>query len=222
MKKGLVFDLDGTLVDSLPGIAEAINSGLEAMGFPVHPPGEVRKMVGKGSRELCRSALASETVPPENVSPELVENLRLRFMDFYHGTWKSGTVVYPGIGEMLRRLAEGGHALAVLSNKPHEVTVPLVALLFGDIPFSPVMGNSDHFPRKPDPASLLHIAGEWGVNPADIVMVGDSAHDGNTALNAESGLVLVGWGYSTRSALEAFDSPIAGSADDLYRILAGE
>ena len=219
MKKGFVFDLDGTLVDSLPGIAEAINRSLKSLGLPTHSPDEVRKMVGRGSRELCRSALASGEMMPGDVPDTMVEDLRLRFVEIYHGTWERGTIVYPGIKEMLAYLAQRGHRIAVLSNKPHEVTVPLVAKMLEGIPFSPVMGNAELFPRKPNPAALLHIAESWGMASQEVVMIGDSAHDGKTARNAETELVLVGWGYSTRLALEAFNAPIAESAEELGSIL---
>lgn len=222
MKKGFVFDLDGTLVDSLLGIASAINQGLEAMGLPTHRPEDVRKMVGRGSLELCKSALATKEISPDDVSLKLVEELRLLFVEIYHGTWRNGTVVYPGVMEMLKGLAEKGYLLSVLSNKPHEVTVPLVEALFEGIPFSHVMGNSNEFPRKPNPAALLHIASLWGMSPQEVTMIGDSAHDGNTAVNAGTKLVLVGWGYSPRSAIEAFGVPICDSASDLFHCLAEE
>ncbi len=217
MKTGFVFDLDGTLVDSVPGIACGLNLALKKAGFPQHSVEAVCGMVGKGAVELCKAALRGyfNGEPTE----EALNAVHGGFLEEYRHTWQSGTVPFVGISELLAELAEAGHPLAVLSNKPHEVTVPLVKQVFPNTPFSVVMGFSDKFPRKPAPDALLHIADVWGVKPAQVCMVGDSAHDGNTALNAGTGLLLVGWGYSSRVALEAFQVPVCDSMRQLKEAL---
>ncbi len=219
MKSGIVFDLDGTLVDSVPGIACGLNLALKGGGFPQHSVQAVGTMVGRGAMELCKASLRAHFngEPPQDA----VEAVHRGFMEEYRHTWQTGTVPFDGIRELLLELAAAGHPLAVLSNKPHVVTVPLVKQIFPDVPFSIVMGFSDQFPRKPSPDALLHIAAEWGKSPDRIYMVGDSAHDGHTALNAATRLVLVGWGYSARAALEAFSAPLCDTVEELRTALMG-
>lgn len=220
MKTGFVFDLDGTLVDSIPGIARGLNLALKALGYPEHSVDAIRGMVGRGTRELCLASLR-EYFHGE-VPEEAFEAVHKGFMKEYPHTWQDGTAPYPGIREMLLELAAEGHPLGVLSNKPHVVTGPLVRHILPDAPFQVVMGFSDRFPRKPEPGSLLSIVHAWGMEPGQVCMVGDSAHDGNTAVNAGTRLVLVGWGYSSRAALDAFHVPVCASAAELSARLRDE
>lgn len=170
MKTGFVFDLDGTLVDSIPGIARGLNLALKALGYPEHSVDAIREMVGKGARELCLASLKGYF--NGNVPEEAFEAVHRGFMREYPHTWQEGTVPYPGIREMLLSLAGEGHPLGVLSNKPHAVTVPLVRHILPEIPFREVMGFSERFPRKPEPDSLLSIVRSWGREPAQVCMVG--------------------------------------------------
>lgn len=220
MKTGFVFDLDGTLVDSIPGIARGLNLALKALGYPEHSVDAIRGMVGRGARELCLASLR-EYFHGE-VPEEAFEAVHKGFMKEYPHTWQDGTAPYPGIREMLLELAAEGHPLGVLSNKPHVVTGPLVRHILPEVPFQVVMGFSDRFPRKPEPGSLLSIVHAWGMEPGQVCMVGDSAHDGNTAVNAGTRLVLVGWGYSSRAALDAFHVPVCASAAELSARLLEE
>ncbi|MEG0837954.1 MAG: HAD family hydrolase [Akkermansia sp.] len=215
MKRGFVFDLDGTLVDSLPGIARGLNLALESLGLPTHAPEAVRQMVGQGARELCKSALASENHPIDAITEAEIDALHAGFMREYPHQWRGGTLIYPGIIELLNQLIKAGHRLAILSNKPHAVTAPLIKTLFPTIPFDPILGYSERFPRKPDPTSLLHIIETWGLSGQQVTMIGDSAHDGNTAINAGANLLLVGWGYSKPEALHPFDAPICSNTEEL-------
>lgn len=166
-------------------------------------------MVGRGARMLCAEALGG--APPE----EDVTALLSAFGKEYPLTWEAGTVPYPGIPGMLERLVAQGKRLAVLSNKPHEVTVPLVAQVFPHIPFDFVFGYSNRFPRKPDPASLLSIVSSWHVEPAEVAMVGDSVHDARTARAAGTQLGLVAWGYSGDAGLSSEDAPVFETANEL-------
>ena len=186
MTRPLVFDLDGTLVDSLSGIAAALNRALDTAGLPTHGLDAVRSFVGNGSLELARRALPPQSpLPPE----ELEKSFRLH----YTHTWQEGTHPYPGIPELLDRLH--GRPLAVLSNKPDPFTRDIVATLFPPHTFQHVIGQSARFPRKPAPDALLHLAGCWSVPPQALTLIGDSLPDLETAANAGSAFIGVAWGY---------------------------
>ena len=120
---------------------------------------------------------------------------------------------------MLSRLAAQGARLAVLSNKPHEVTLPMVQTVFPTTPFSQILGHSAAFPRKPSPAALQHMAREWGVDVSELLLVGDSLHDAHTAANAGCQLALVAWGYADVCQLVAWGAPTFGTVDELLRYL---
>ncbi len=214
MKAHLVFDLDGTLVESLPGIAEGLNRALRSLGLPEHPASAVRGMIGRGARSLCAAGIgyADASLAP---AAEL-EAVHAAFRREYPLSWQgSNTLPYPGIDHMLARVVAAGAHVAILSNKPHDVTEDIVRTLFPTIPFSPLLGHTGQFPRKPDPAAMLHIAQQWGVSPADLTLVGDSLFDARTAANAGSHCALVAWGYARVPDLVNRGFPLFGSVEEL-------
>lgn len=216
----IVFDLDGTLVDSLPGIAEGIARALAGLQQPHRTPEEVRGMIGQGAKLLCAQALGYESV--EAAPPELLEAMYERFCREYPLCWQGDyTRPYSGIPELLQRLQAAGAHLAVLSNKPHAVTLPMVQALFPGIDFDPILGFTGRFPRKPSPDALLYIAERWQIPPAELTLVGDSRFDARTAQNAGSGLVLVDWGYSQPGDLSSAGAPLAHSIPELAELLLG-
>lgn len=219
MHRFVVFDLDGTLVDSLPGIAEGVNRALASLGLPQHRPEAVRGMIGRGAANLCAAAIGyadASLAPAQELEP-----MRQAFAREYARCWQGAfTQPYSGVREMLLTLAERGARLAVLSNKPHEVTLPMVRTLFPEVPFEPIFGFSGRFPRKPDPAGLRCIAEGWGVALPELVMVGDSRYDALTAENAGCGLVLLSWGYG--GDLSRWGEAVVPSAEAaLSRLLGG-
>jgi len=191
----LIFDLDGTLVDSLPGIAASLNRTLVAHGLPGHSDAAIRSFVGDGLKTLVLRAAPSAAIPTLHTS---IVSL---FKRDYELSWSQGTKVYPGIPGMLDELQRNGCQLAVLSNKPHAFTAAMVGAMFPSIRFAAVLGQLENRPQKPQPDGALQIAADLGVVPADCVIVGDSTIDLETAATAGMRAIAVGWGYHDRQRL---------------------
>ena len=216
MKPCLIFDLDGTLVDSLPGIAASLNRTLSAHGLPGHSDAAVRSFIGDGLKMLVRRAT------PASADPALIDSLVTLFKKDYDLSWAEGTKPYPGILGILTELQRDGFQLAVLSNKTHEFTETITRSLFPQIHFASVLGQRDGIPHKPHPAGALQIATILGSAPENCVIIGDSTMDLETAANAEMQAVAVGWGYHDRDRLLAAGATrIAETPAELPAILAG-
>lgn len=220
--RGVIFDLDGTLVDSLAGIAVGISNACRSLGYDtVIPAEDVHRMVGKGAWNLCLRSLEYLGVTP---TPERITQLEHAFVREYGLTWQTGTPLYPGIADLLNDLAAENIPLAVLTNKPHEVAVPLVKSLFRDVvDFSFILGFSERFPRKPEPDSLLYIIEEWGLNRDSVILVGDSRTDCETAYNAGIRSLMVGWGYEDdpQGSVKQFSSVLINEIAELRQALLG-
>ncbi len=206
MKHGLIFDLDGTLVDSLQGIAASLNHALALSGLPTHAPDSVRGFIGNGSRILIRRAA------PADANEALLHTVEQAFKSDYDLTWQDGTVVYTGITGLLESLQDRGHPLAVLSNKPHPFTETIVTRMFPTIRFSAVLGQRAGIPHKPDPAGALEIANALRLTPEHCTVIGDSTMDIETARNAGMRVIAVTWGYHDRARLAAAGADLI--ADD--------
>ena len=192
----IIFDLDGTLLDTLEDLADATNAVLSRFGFPIHPVSAYRQFVGNGARELIRRAL-----PPENRHGPMIEKCHQAFMDVYACNWDTKTRPYPGIPQLLEQLAEHRVKTAILSNKPHAITVKAVDALLAPWRFDIVLGQREGFPRKPDPAGALEIALKLDTPPAEFLFLGDSGVDMQTAVRA--GMFGVGalWGFRSEKEL---------------------
>lgn len=196
--QGVIFDLDGTLLDSLTDIADCANEALEKMGFPIHPVADYRYFVGDGVRTLM------ERILPENARKDpqaLAQTLQL-YVDAYAVGWDRKTRPYPGIPELLDTLTARGVKKAVFSNKPAECTARCVEKLLASWTFEEVVGQKDGvIPKKPDPAGGLWIMERWGAKPEEILYVGDTATDMETAQNAGFVSVGVTWGFRPEEEL---------------------
>ncbi len=181
--RAAIFDLDGTLVDSLPDIAAHLNTALADAGLATYSHAEIRRWVGGGAAQLVRGA----------VGEDRVEDVLARFRTHYRASPYGRTNVFAGLAEALDAIA-GGRRVAILSNKPHDLVVTIAEALLAKWSFAPVVGEKVGTPRKPDPTALLAIARELGVDPGECVMVGDSEIDVATAAAAGMQSVAVTWG----------------------------
>ena len=193
----VIFDLDGTLLDTLGDLADSMNEVLSSRGFPIHPVDAYRYFVGDGVANLVRRA-----VPEGNTDPSLIEDCVGDMKRIYGERWSATTSPYAGIKEMLESLSGHGVRAAILSNKPHEMTRRMVDHYFPATPFVAVLGAREGIPRKPDPAGVLEILQTAGVSSAQALFVGDTATDVDTARAAGLDMVGVLWGFRPRSELE--------------------
>lgn len=197
--RAFIFDLDGTLVDSLPGIALALNHALADHGLPTYPEDEVVSFIGNGMPTLVKRALGVDYAVYQ-------ERILAGIQKHYRDDWKQGTTPYPGIPSLLETLHSRNHPLAVLSNKPHPFTCEIVESLFPPHLFTTVQGHQDSIPKKPDPTSALKIVSDWNLNPHEVAYVGDSTVDLATAHAAGLVPLIFSWGYGTPSGISLLDS----------------
>ncbi len=188
----IVFDLDGTLVDSLRDIADAVNAVLVDAGMAPHPREAYRDMIGGGLSTLVRRAMTAD-----GDFDRLLEAARRR----YGQHCMDATSPYPGIPELLAELSERGVPLAVLSNKPHAMTLAVVERMFPKVAFAAVIGDRAGVPRKPDPGSAEEILQILAVAPDRCPLVGDMPVDIETAHAASMPAVAVSWGYRSAAQL---------------------
>ncbi|OHD19394.1 MAG: hypothetical protein A2Y38_03970 [Spirochaetes bacterium GWB1_59_5] len=196
MIKAILFDLDGTLVDTLADIATVMNGFLRSRSWPEHPEEDYRQMVGRGLANLIRAAIpASEA----HRSDELYDEV----FTVYDSMGIGASQPYPGAIETLEALNAAGIPLAVVSNKPDAITKKMMAGLFSDIRFALVRGGLDGVAPKPDPSSAFEAARACGAAPADCAFVGDSDVDMKTAVAA--GMLPIGaaWGFRGEVELRA-------------------
>lgn len=193
MKQAVVFDLDGTLTNTLRDISTAMNRALRLNGLDEYPEDAYRYMVGNGARILAERAVGERR--------ELTEQVLHDYQSYYEKHTQDATRPYDGIPELLSALAARGLRLCVLSNKPHADTVNVVRYFFPDVPWSEIRGQMEGVPVKPDPAGALAIAEALGVKPEDCLYLGDTWVDMDTAVRAGMHPVGVLWGFREEKEL---------------------
>lgn len=197
MKKLVVFDLDGTLLNTIADLAHSTNNALKQNGFPQHEIGEYNFFVGNGINKLFERALPEGQRTEENIL-----KIRKDFIPYYtlHNTDFSRP--YPGIPELLNTLQEKGYKLAVASNKYQAATEKLISHFFPGINFVAVFGQREGIKVKPDPTVVYEIISIAGTGKEEVLYVGDSGVDMQTALNCGVTSVGVTWGFRPRTELE--------------------
>lgn len=191
--KAVLFDMDGTLLDTLADMAAAVNHILSVHGYPLRTVEEVRAFVGNGARKLMERAL------PPDVTGDAFEALLEEYRQWYEAHACVKTAPYPGIPAVLAALHRAGVRCAVVSNKPDGATRELAARFF---PGLPAFGQQDGIPAKPAPDMVYHALAELGVEASAAAYVGDSEVDVALARNAGLPLIAVSWGFRGREALE--------------------
>lgn len=210
--QALIFDLDGTLLDTLEDLTHATNHALAVLGHGPVPPEDCRKMIGNGVRVLLERALGGN-------GADLQKALDA-FLTYYDEHKCDHTGPFPGVPETLNTLAERGQRFSILSNKPHPATVQMVGQLLADWRFEVVYGQREGVPLKPDPVAALDIAQKMDVQPDRIVFIGDSGEDMATAKSAEMFAVGVSWGLREVSELQAHGADvIVNTPADLLDVL---
>ena len=198
MIKLVIFDMDGTILDTIEDLANATNHALKQFNFPVHDVESYRFFVGNGVNKLLERVL-----PEAHKNADAVAMLKHEFLKYYFFHADDCTKPYLGIPALLNKLHLQGLKLAVASNKMHDATVELAKRFFPEIPFISVLGQRDGIPTKPSPYIVDEIIKRAGVTKSETLYVGDSGVDAATALNAGVAFVGVLWGFRPQAELEA-------------------
>lgn len=189
--KGIIFDLDGTLIDSLTDIALCANKVLEEFNFPTHEIEDYKKFVGGGALFLMKNC------SPSNTHEDIINRLFERFKEVYDQKLQGNTKPYNGVYELLDELEKIDVKLGVLSNKPHKFTLKYVDEFFSDYTIEEPHGQKEEVPKKPDPIAAINIAKSFNISCEEILFIGDSDVDMQTAKNADMVGVGVEWGFRT-------------------------
>jgi len=212
----VIFDLDGTLVDTAPDITSALAATLAEAGVAAPPLDVVKQLVGDGGRELIRRALALARVERD------VEPLFARFIAHYRAHVSGGSVVYAGVEAALAALAAAGVAAAVVTNKPGDIARRLLADLALADRFRDIVGDGDGFPRKPDAAAARALVAAAATQPDRTAVIGDGIPDMRMARTLGAKVIAATWGYVATDRLTA-ESPdaLAATPDEAARIVLG-
>lgn len=202
--KALIWDMDGTLLNTLDDIVGAVNATLRQWGLSEKPKEELLQFIGYGARHLCHGATGFEG---ERLTHFLTEYRQMAI-----DRNDPETYIYPGIETLLRKSRQSGMKLGIYTNKPQKWCTKLANKFFGEGTFDAIYGTHEGGVLKPDPEGILWMCRQWEISPGEAVMIGDSPVDWETACNAHSLGICVSWGFRTRRVLE--DAGAACIVDD--------
>ena len=218
MKKLVIFDLDGTLLNTIEDLGNAANYALSRNGYPTHSLASYPFFVGNGVRNLIRKAL-----PDDARTDSIIDSLLKDFKEYYNEHNTDCTKPYDGIVELLRKLQDNGVKMAVASNKYQQATEKIIASYFGDIDFVAVYGQRDGVNVKPDPSVVFSILADAKVPKSDVLYVGDSGVDMETARRACVDSVGVTWGFRSEKELNEYHADrIVNKVSDIFDIVMAE
>lgn len=216
MYRACVFDLDGTLTDTLESLTYSTNETMKEIGLPEITSEQCREFVGNGAKVLIEKTL--KAAGDENLTR--FDEAFAAYQRIFDANCTYHVAPYAGVREMLKEMKKQGLKLGVLSNKPDRQAVHVVEEIFGADVFDHVQGQKEGVPRKPDPAALLMIAEKFQAEPSEILYIGDSEVDGATGKAAGMDTVLVSWGFRSRDVLEAAEPYcIADTAEEILKII---
>ena len=214
MAKLIIFDLDGTLIDSIPDILYNINIMLKHFGYKERTYGDIRSFIGNGARNLVKRSIGEE------ISEDRLDECLAFYNKIYTESNSPKTNLFDGVKEVLLAFKERGYKLAVLTNKPQITTDTVIKRYFSFIKFDRVVGFKDGKKCKPDNTETLKIINELGVNNEDVFFVGDGETDVETAKNSLVKCVAVLWGYRDKDLLKDYGAKIfAQTPKDLLQII---
>jgi len=219
-KKLLLFDLDGTLIDSVPDLAKALNAMLKELELPTYDEAAIRNWIGNGAAMLVKRGLSGnrevEPEPDEALFAEAME----RFLGHYERVLNDATGLYPGVAETLEVLKRRGYTMAVVTNKPSQFVGPILQNLSIDHHFDLIVGGEDLPRKKPDPLPLLHACEALGCSRDKALMIGDSSNDILAAKAAGIPVIAVSYGYDNGRSIEELGADaIIGDFGEILRML---
>ena len=215
MIKLIIFDLDGTLLDTLEDLATSVNYALTKNNFLSHSIESYKYFIGNGVNNLINKAL-----PVDVQNKDMVAKVKTDFLENYFKNADNLTKPYPGIIHLLKSLEAKGYKMAVASNKMHEATVNLVNKFFAEINFISILGQRDGFPTKPNPSILEEIIHKAGFDKSEVLYVGDSGVDVACAYNARIEFIGVLWGFRPRKELEEVGASVfASTSEELMSLI---
>lgn len=217
-KKALLFDLDGTLIDSVPDLAFAINDMLHSLGREPFPQETIRYWVGNGAPVLVKRALSGDTQIDADLDEKLFDEALALFMASYEQHLAKDTCPYPNVVETLQALKSMGYRLVIVTNKPIRFVSPIISALGMDGLFTFFLGGDSLEEKKPHPLPLLHACEKLEMTPAECLMIGDSKNDIIAAHSAGMQSVGVTYGYNYAESITHYEPTVA--IDDLGDIIA--
>jgi len=207
-KELIIFDLDGTLIDSVPDLASAVNHMLATLDRDTFEEEIIRYWVGNGAQTLTKRALSGSTEIDENMNEALFEKALAIFLDYYGNHLCTTTKTYPHVAATLRALKSKGYRLAIVTNKPFDFVGPILEGLHLNELFELILGGDSLEKKKPDPSPLLHVCETLNVSIEESVMVGDSKNDILAANAAEIQSIGVTYGYNYGEDIGVYDPSI--------------
>lgn len=214
MNKLIVFDLDGTLIDSVPDIKDCINDMLKKFGHKERQLSEIKQMIGHGARNLVKNAIG------EDLTKDQLQARLDYYNDIYTNSGSPKTKLFDGIANVLNEFKARGFLLAVLTNKPQETTDDVYNTYLSEFGFDCVIGQRPEFKIKPDPDALLYLLEKLNVKKENAFFVGDGETDVQVGINAGVKSVAVLWGYRTKNQLESAGATIfANEPNDLLNLI---